>query len=350
MNQLNLIPVVIAGITTGGLTCFAVQGGLLTAIIAQSNAVREKLEGQTLNNNILPTLAFIISKILVYTVLGFLLGLFGSFFKITATTQAAIQIAVSIYMMGIALQLLNIHPFFRYFIIQPPKSMERLIRKVAKGNDRLATPALFGLLTVIIPCGTTLAMEALAVSSGSPLSGAVILLTFTLSSSWVFFAYGFIASKFNNHSNQYFYKITAFVLILLALISFNGGLNLLGSRYSLETLLSFAGPPKEVLSAKTGTPQIPADFEPSTQKVTITVTSSGYSPDTIKLKKGVPVILTLKTQNSYSCANAFTIPKLNVQKVLPVTGSETITFTPTSSGFLAYSCSMGMYRGNFIVE
>ncbi len=350
--DISFIPIVIAGITTGGLTCFAIQGGLLTSVLSQIKKKNE-IEENTLLSNLKPTFAFLAGKIAIYTLFGALLGIFGSFFSISTTMQGWIQIIVAIYMVGVALQLLNVHPLFRYFILQPPSSLQRMVRKIAKGNDELTTPLLLGLTTLIIPCGTTLAMEALAISSGSALSGALIMFLFTLSSSWIFLAVGIAATKFNQFMQQYFYKATSAVLIILAGMSFNGGLNLLGARYTFDTITSiYTSSSEDVLGAEQvaleNSSAIPANFE--VQDVTINVTSSGYSADKVKLKKGVPVRLTLKTSNTYSCASAFTIPKLDIQKILPATGKEVLTFIPESTGLLAYSCSMGMYRGNFIVE
>jgi uncharacterized protein len=349
--SINLIPVVIAGITTGGLTCFAVQGGLLTSVLTQIKK-KQEVERNALLTNLMPTLGFLGAKITIYTLFGALLGIFGSFFSISTSTQAWIQIIVAIYMVGVALQLLNVHPIFRYFIIQPPARLQRMVRKVAKGNDELTTPVLLGFTTLIIPCGTTLAMEALAISSGSAISGALIMFLFTVSSSWIFLVVGVAASHLNQFMQQYFNKVTAAVLIILAAMSFNGGLNLLGSPYTAESIARiFNKPQTKILGAEDSSKNIssiPADFE--SQQVTIKVSSSGYKANTDKLKKGVPVQLTLETYNTYSCASAFTIPKLGIQRILPATGKEVITFTPKASGLLAYSCSMGMYRGNFIVE
>jgi uncharacterized protein len=352
MNMdINLIPVIIAGVTTGGLTCFAVQGGLLTTVLTKIKK-KQEIEGNDLLTNLMPTLGFLGAKITIYTILGALLGIFGSFFSISTTVQAWIQIIIAVYMVGVALQLLGVHPIFRYFIIQPPAKLQRMVRKVAKGNDELTTPILLGLTTLIIPCGTTLAMEALAISSGNAVTGALIMFLFTLSSSWIFVVVGAAASQFNQVMQQYFYKATAAALIILAGMSFNGGLNLLGSPYTVEGIASiFQKPQTKILGAEDSSKNIssvPADFE--SQQVTIKVTSSGYKADKDKLRKGVPVKLTLETHNTYSCASAFTIPNLGIQKILPASGKEVITFTPQKSGLLAYSCSMGMYRGNFIVE
>ena len=133
----------------------------------------------------------------------------------------------------------------------------------------------------------------------------------------------------------------AAIIFVFAVLSINGGLGLMGSPYTLQNYyLAATGKFAEGSTAEvTG----------GIQNVTITVTSRGYSSSATTLKRGVPVRLTLATNNTQGCARAFTIPDLNISKVLPVTGSETIEFTPAKAGRLAYSCSMGMYTGAFAV-
>lgn len=77
------------------------------------------------------------------------------------------QFAAGLYMIAVALNLLNIHPIFRYAVIQPPKFLTRRVRNQSKSKELFA-PALLGLMTILIPCGTTLAIEALAISTSSP--------------------------------------------------------------------------------------------------------------------------------------------------------------------------------------
>jgi plastocyanin domain-containing protein len=40
---------------------------------------------------------------------------------------------------------------------------------------------------------------------------------------------------------------------------------------------------------------------------------------------------------------------MNIKKLLPINGKEVITFTPTKTGILPFSCAMGMYTGQFEV-
>jgi plastocyanin domain-containing protein len=83
----------------------------------------------------------------------------------------------------------------------------------------------------------------------------------------------------------------------------------------------------------------------TTQNVEIDITSSGYSPNYFKVKKGSLVTITLKSQNAFSCASAFRIPSLGISKNLQPNDTQVITFTPTEVGQIPFSCSMGMYRG-----
>ncbi|MDO8639135.1 MAG: cupredoxin domain-containing protein, partial [Candidatus Daviesbacteria bacterium] len=66
-------------------------------------------------------------------------------------------------------------------------------------------------------------------------------------------------------------------------------------------------------------------------------------------KKGLPVKLTLVSNDIRSCSLAFRIPSLRVSKNLRPTDSQIIEFTPTEAGIIPFSCSMGMYRGTIEV-
>ena len=123
------------------------------------------------------------------------------------------QILVGIFMLGTALNLLDVHPIFRYFVIQPPKFLTRLVRKQSKSTHfakasrveaDMFAPAILGALTIFIPCGTTQAMMALAIGSGSPFLGASVLFAFVLGTSPVFFILGYFRSAFSKQSPQLF--------------------------------------------------------------------------------------------------------------------------------------------------
>lgn len=341
-QDINLLAIFLTGLLTGGLTCLAVQGGLLAATIAQRSPFakasldkeEEKLqEREKQSGNAIAIIAFLVAKLVAYTIFGFLLGWLGSLFQLSITAQVVMQTAVVIFMLGTALNLLNVHPIFRYFIIQPPKFLTRLVRKRSKSKSLFA-PALLGAFTVFIPCGTTQAMMALAVGSANPLMGAVILFAFVLGTSPLFFILGYFATKLGDSLHQKFLKIAALALILLALFNVNNVLALTGSSWTLNTIFRET---KVEKSTFTQTPQ---------QEVVISVLANGYSPNTIAVKAGSTVKFTIKNNGVYTCAAAFTIPYFNYQQVIQPGTSETVTLKmPDEQVQIPFMCSMGMYRG-----
>lgn len=339
-DQTNLLLIFITGLTTGGLSCLLVQGGLLASIISNK---QKSLKKAALSDQALPLINFLVSKLVVHLLLGALLGAVGSVLRPSPIVTGYLQIAIAIYLVGVALSLLDVHPFFRHFIITPPKFLARLAKNQSKSNSWFA-PILLGAFTVFIPCGTTQAMEIIALGTGNPLYGAAVMGAFVLGTSPTFFILGFIYQRLSTLLGSWFYKLSALLLIVMAIITLNGGLALTGSIYTLQNFyqafITDYSKPVQVNTAK---------LIDGYQEVTINVYSSGYSPNTISIKKGVSTKLHLETNQTQGCSRAFTIPSLGISKVLPTTGSTTIEFVPLKSGPLAFSCSMGMYTGIFNV-
>lgn len=324
MQNINLLSILVTGLFTGGLTCLAVQGGLLATTIAQREEATLKRNAQK-NGNALPILSFLLAKLLAYTILGFLLGWLGSVVQLPLSIKVFIQFAVAVFMIGTALNMLNVHPIFRYFIIQPPRFLTRLVRKQSKRADLFA-PALLGAITVLIPCGTTQAMMALAITSGSPFLGALILFIFILGTSPLFFTLGYFATRLGESLHQKFTMIAAVVVILLAMYNLTGAIALTGATAGV-----YAG----------SRPTVAATTDPS-----IDIQDTGYSPNNFAIRAGASINLHIKNTGGQGCTQAFTIPSLGIQKVIPLGKSDTITFNaPKEKGPITFMCSMGMYRG-----
>ena len=94
----------ITGLTTGGLSCLAVQGGLLASslerqmeqdLLSQPAPVSRKRHKSVPPPNqrkhmVVPILLFLTAKLAVYTLLGFLLGALGSVFQLNIVTRAVL--------------------------------------------------------------------------------------------------------------------------------------------------------------------------------------------------------------------------------------------------------------------
>jgi sulfite exporter TauE/SafE len=325
----------ITGLTTGGVSCFAVQGGLLTSTLVTTEEevnISKKLKAQSL-------VIFLIAKLIAYTALGFALGAIGEKLIITAKVQGWFQIVIGVYMLITAANLAAIHPFFRHFIIRPPKFIFRILKKSTKVKS-FFTPAFLGALTIFIPCGVTQAMMLLAVSAGNPLISALILFFFVLGTTPVFFAIGYAAGELLKR--KAFAIVAALVVAALGISAINSGQVLRGSVHTIQNYWGAA-------FSQTSQGSTLASVTNGFQEATITVTSGGYKANVKNLKVGIPVKLTLVTKSVAGCSRAFTIPDYKISKLLPQTGTVELEFTPQKLGNLTYTCSMGMYSGSFKV-
>lgn len=350
MGNANLLTIFLTGLLTGGLTCMAVQGGLLAATLAQAEEGR--LEEKAKGSNAFPILAFLISKLVAYTILGLLLGWLGSFFQLSIQMKVIMQMAVAFFMIGTALNILEVHPIFRYFVIQPPKFLTRFVRKQSKSQSLFA-PGILGAFTIFIPCGTTQAMMALAVATGNPFLGAAVMFAFILGTSPIFFILGFFATKLADSFHGNFMRLAAFAIILLAIFNFNNAVAMTGSNLTLENAgKSISSSLREFWCTISwcgrnglGDGGVQTT-EKAVNKATITIGQVAYFPDTLTVKAGSNVTIHLKNTGGQSCIQAFTIPQLGIQKVVPLGTAADITFTaPSQPTQLAFMCSMGMYRG-----
>ena len=185
---MNYLLPFITGLTTGGLSCFALQGGLFSSLLLSTKG--------SVKSKIYAVFSFLGAKITAYSLLGFSLGLAGNFFTPSPKVSGILNILIAGYMIGVAFEALKIHPVFRYFIIQPPKFVRKLVRENAK-KEGLLNGAVLGASTILIPCGVTQAMMALAVSSQNAISGMFIMSAFTLGTMPMFLAFGLTTAKLN---------------------------------------------------------------------------------------------------------------------------------------------------------
>lgn len=89
---------------------------------------------------------------------------------------------------------------------------------------------------------------------------------------------------------------------------------------------------------------IPADA------VKINVSSSGYEPSQISVKKGEKVTLAFTRTDSQNCAGTVLFPQLNISRQLGDGETILIELTPNEAGEINFSCGMGMFKGTVIVN
>src|SRR3989338_575137 len=125
----NLWIIFTTGLIAGGLTCMAVQGGILATALTREEETDPK------GSRAVGVAAFLLAKLFSHAVLGALLGWLGSFMALSPRVQEIGIGLVSLFMIGTALSFLDVHPIFRYFVIQPPRMLTRYIRGTAKAGN-----------------------------------------------------------------------------------------------------------------------------------------------------------------------------------------------------------------------
>lgn len=384
---MNLFWIFMTGLTTGGLACLAVQGGLLASVVAnqkekeleptiddQARLALEDIEklprrqrrkqqhllklAETKNiterttldqRDWLPVLMFLGSKLVAHTILGFLLGALGSLITLSLGVRLGFQTFTALFMFATAMNLLDVHPIFRFMAFQPPKFLNRIIRNTSKSR-MLFAPAVLGFMTIFIPCGITQAMEVTAISTGNPIQGALIMLAFVLGTMPLFTIIGVATARLSEIWHSTFTRLAAYALIALAVYSLNGVGIVLGSPITLQKIVRpvtyfFS---EERFSGEASA-QVEDGLKTGIQQVTINITNSGYSPRRLQVKAGSPVELTLKSKDAYSCAASFVLREFGINTFLDPTDTQTFSFTPTKPGKYTYTCSMGMYTGTLEV-
>jgi sulfite exporter TauE/SafE len=340
----NLLLVLLTGLTVGGVSCLAIQAGLLATAVARRDdgGVGER-EAQlrkqaALEGNAAPIVWFLGAKLLTYSALGALLGFFGSLLDPSPTLRGWVQAATALFMVATALQLLRVHPVFRYVVIQPPRFVTKRIRREAKSQTAFA-PAVLGAMTIFLPCGVTQAMEVLAINAGSPWLGAGIMFAFILGTTPLFFLLGYTATRLGGGTQRRFMQAAGALILVFGLVTFNAAMNLLDKPISYQALqdrFTTQGPAVAAVAAAGGV-----------QEVRIHAGAYGYSPARVTIESGKAARVVFVTDPDAGCTRAVLL--LGKMSILPATGNTVVSIAPQKPGLIRYVCGMGMYRGSISV-
>ncbi|MDD5464364.1 MAG: sulfite exporter TauE/SafE family protein [Candidatus Moranbacteria bacterium] len=337
-NPSSLSVVFLVGITAGISTCMALVGGLILGISARHS---EKHPQASAAQKFRPHLFFNAGRIVIYALLGGMLGLVGSSFQLSGVTLGILTIAVGIVMLSLGLKLIGIFPRLENGGITLPKNISNAlgIKNHTKEYSH-KNSFIMGGLTFFLPCGFTQAMQLYAVSSGSFTQGALIMGIFALGTAPGLLGVGGLASVVRGIFARRFFKFAGILVIFLAIFNIANGYNLTG----LQILTN--NKQQTTNNKQVSDPNV--TMENGVQVVRMKEIASGYSPNKFTIKKGVPVKWVIDAQAPYSCASSLVVSSLKIQKTLKA-GENVIEFTPKETGRILFSCSMGMYTGAFTV-
>jgi sulfite exporter TauE/SafE/copper chaperone CopZ len=335
VNTSELPLIFLVGVTAGISTCAALVGGLVLGVSARYQAVHPELSTW---RKFVPHLWFHAGRIGGFFLLGSLLGFIGNWLSQSIVFTALLTLFAGGVMLLLGVQLSQVSPRASQWSITLPKFFSRWLGSTRSPEHYTHRGAfLGGALTFFLPCGFTQAVQLAVVSLADPWWGGIVMAVFALGTVPGLLAIGGLVTWLGARARTVFFPLIAVMLIAFGWWNIRNGLQLFGINTAL--------PETETSAENTLAP-----LENGIQVVRLIQDARGYHPSTLPtLRIGVPARLIVDSQESYTCASSFVIPELGIQRQLKP-GENIIEFTPTESGRLPFSCSMGMFRGNFQVQ
>ncbi len=198
------------GLVASVSSCMAVVGGLVLSM----SATFSKAGG-----TVRPQLLFHAGRIVSFFLLGGVVGMLGSTFRLSGFGSLVMGLAVGIVMLILGLNLLDLFDWTKKFQPSMPKFLSRRALNVSRLNHTL-TPFLVGIATFFLPCGFTQSMQLYALSTGNFLTGGLTMLAFSLGTFPVLALISFSSFRMEkNKSRGIFFKTAGLIVIAFAVFN-----------------------------------------------------------------------------------------------------------------------------------
>ncbi|NTV01525.1 MAG: hypothetical protein HGB04_01885 [Chlorobiaceae bacterium] len=324
------------GVIAGMSTCAALVGGLVLALSARWGTRLDR--DATMPDKLRPHLLFNIGRIAAYTLTGALLGLLGESVRLSPSFTTIMVLAISTLMIVLALQMLGFSPFSTLRIALPKK----LVHAVGGGieQDGLLRPFPSGFLTVLLPCGFTMAAEGAAILSGNPWHGMGVMFCFVLGTMPSLLFIGLSSSGLVNRpgTSRLFMKTAGLLLIFFTVYNLN-------SQFGIAARI--AGQPTPTATANTAAPSAGGRI------IRTVYTSAGdIAPAYFEVRRGEKVSFIVEPKDTGSgCMSTIMVPGLwNRSEDLVRGRTIVMEFTPSKPGSYRITCAMGVPRGVITVK
>jgi sulfite exporter TauE/SafE/copper chaperone CopZ len=218
VNEITFGTAFVIGVIASLSTCMASVGALVLSTSATFAKGGDKIKPQVL---------FHLGRLLSFFVLGGVIGIVGTFFKINIWSNFILGILVGLVMLILGINLLDIFHNAKKFQFVMPKFISKSALKFSKINHTL-TSFLFGIITFFLPCGFTQSMQIYALSTGSFSAGALIMSAFALGTLPVLAVISFSSLKVTKKGSGIFFKTVGLIVILFAFFNILNSLSAIG--------------------------------------------------------------------------------------------------------------------------
>lgn len=329
-NQKSIAMAGLIGLVAGVSSCMALIGGLVLALSARHSEFHPEA---TAMQKFRPHLFFNLGRVLGFGLFGGLIGLIGSVLQPSPKFLGILTLVVGGVMILLGLKLIEIFPILQRVNLTLPKFVSRLFGIKQEEKEYSHKSAFIaGAFTFVLPCGFTQAMQLYAVSTGSFVQGALIMALFALGTAPGLLGVGWLSSAFKGTKAKLFFATAGLAVVLLGV-------------FNISNASSIVFPPKTISGTQSDKKTTAVG---NIQEVRMTQGASGYNPNQFTVKKGNMVRWIINSTNQFTCASYIRMPSYGIGQPLKA-GDNIIEFTPTQTGEIAFSCSMGMYRGKFTV-
>ncbi len=205
----------IIGLIASVSSCLAIVGGLVLSLSAKIS--QDKVSDKK------TFILFHSGRLVSFAILGGVLGVLGQAIGINFTFTAVLGIIASVIMLMLGLNLVGV---FKKNKIALPSGIFNFFRKI---EHKTFTPLIVGFATFFLPCGFTQSMQVSALSSGSFVSGMMIMFAFALGTLPMLALLSFGSASFAHGKHApLFFKSAGVVVVGLGVFALLSGLAGLG--------------------------------------------------------------------------------------------------------------------------
>lgn len=205
----------IIGLIASVSSCLAIVGGLILSLSAKIS-----------QDNVSDTKTFILfhaGRLVSFAVLGGVLGMIGNAIGINFTFTAILGLIASLVMLMLGLNLVGV---FAKNKLTLHSGVFNFFRRI---EHKTFTPLIIGFGTFFLPCGFTQSMQVAAISSGSFVSGTLIMFAFALGTLPMLALLSFGSASFAHGKHaSLFFKSAGVIVIGLGIFALLAGLVGLG--------------------------------------------------------------------------------------------------------------------------
>jgi uncharacterized protein len=222
-GQITPVTSFIVGLIASISSCLAIVGGLVLSLSAKISQDGTSAPGSRHTSETRIFALFHSGRLISFALLGGVLGLVGNAVGISFTFTAILGILASAVMLLLGLSLVG--AFSRNRLV----FNSRIFNFFRKIEHKTLAPLIVGFGTFFLPCGFTQTMQIAALSSGSFLSGSLIMLGFALGTLPMLALLSFGSASFAHSKHApLFFKSAGVVVIGLGIFALLAGLAGLG--------------------------------------------------------------------------------------------------------------------------